>query len=147
MARALVHWLLIYARSDRVCANFEFGQAAENQSNSYILREQREGAKIVLYRSIAGLFGSCNYIFALTICYMTFVEGTLLKCSFVDGGLVGGNSIDALYCAIKVLESRVLVRWSAEKQLSESCAFDRVVCRCSLTFVFFVFVKKLKGAR
>jgi len=44
-----------------------FGQAAENQRSSYILRGQREGAKIVLNHSIAGLFGSCNYIFALTI--------------------------------------------------------------------------------
>ena len=35
-----------------------------------------------------------------------------------------------------VLEARVLVRWSAEKQLSKSCVFERVVCRCSLTFVF-----------
>ena len=39
-----------------------FGQAAEIQGSSCILRGQREGAKIVLNRSIAGLFGSCNYM-------------------------------------------------------------------------------------
>ena len=78
---------------------------------------------------------------------LTFVEGTLLKCSFVERSLVGGDSIGALYRTINVLEVRVLVRWSAEKQLSGSCVFERGVCRCSLTFVFFVFVKILKGAR
>jgi len=60
-----------------------FDQAAENQGSSYILRGQRKGEKkIVLNRSIAGLFDSCNYIFALTIYVLTFVEGTLLKYSF-----------------------------------------------------------------
>ena len=87
------------------CADFVFfGQAAEQPGSSYILRGQREGAKIVLKRSIAGLFGSCNYIFA------TFVERTLLKCSFVDRSLVGGDSSGALYRAINVLEARVLLR-------------------------------------
>jgi len=41
---------------------------------------------------------------------MTFVEGTLLKCSFVDRSFVGGDSIGAMYLAISVLEARVLVR-------------------------------------
>jgi len=46
---------------------------------------------------------------------LTFVEGTLLQCSFVDRSLVGGDSIGALYRAIIVLEARVSVRWSTEK--------------------------------
>jgi len=36
------------------------------------------------------------------------MEGTLLKCSFMDRSLVGGDSIGALYRA-NVLEAHVLV--------------------------------------
>jgi len=147
MARALVQWLLVCARSDRVCADFVFGPSCGNWEDSYILRGQREGAKIVLNRSIAGLLGSCNYIIVLTICFD--FRGRHLVEVFVLWSVVWLAATALVRCIalFDVLEARVLVRWSAEKQLSESCLFERVVCRCSLTFVCFDFVKKWKGAR
>jgi len=147
MARALVQWLLVCARSDRVCADFVFGPSCGNWEDSCILRGQREGAKIVLNCSIAWLFGSCNYIFVLTICFD--FRGRHLVEVFVLWIVVWLAATALVRCIAQfdVLEARVLVRWSAEKQLSESCVFERVVCRCPLTFVFFVFVKKWKGAR
>jgi len=147
MARALVQWLLVCARSDRVCADFVFGPSCANWEDSCILRGQPEGAKIVLNRSIAGLYGSCNYIFVLTICF--HFRGKHLVEVFVLWSVVCLVETALVRCIAQfdVLDARVLVRWSAGKQLSESCVFERVVCRCSLTFVFFVFVKKRKGAR
>jgi len=74
------------------------------------LRGQREGAKIVLNRSIAGLFGSCNYIFVLTICF--HFRGKHLVEVFVLWSVVCLAATALVRCVAQfdVLDARVLVR-------------------------------------
>ena len=136
MAGALVQWLLFCARSDRVCADFVFWSSCGKSGQQLHFERAAGRSTIVLNRSIAGLFGSCNCIFALTICFdfrgRHFVEVFILS-SVV---WLAATALMRCIAQFNVLEACVSVGWSAEKQLSESCVFERVVCRCSLTFVF-----------
>ena len=85
-------------------------QAAETERTVAFLRGQREGAKIVLNHSIAGLFGSCNYIFVLTICF-DFRRRHLVEV-FVLWSVVWLAATALVRCIAQfdVVEARVLVR-------------------------------------
>jgi len=85
-------------------------QAGETEGTVAFLRGQREGAKFFLNRSIAGLFGSCNYIFVLTICFE--FRGRHLVEVFVLWSVAWLATTALVRCIAQsgVLEARVLVR-------------------------------------
>jgi len=120
MARALVQWLLICARSDRACADFVF-LVKLRKIRAAVTFWEDSGQEQKLFLTAPLLVCLAPAIAYLHWPYvLTFVEGTLLKCSFVELSLVGGDSIGALYRAIwRPGSSRIsaLKRWKAVKRV------------------------------